>query len=156
MPELDPGFVPAVLHARVFRRLAESTGAAVQVRIALEQADGSVFHHETAVLPEAHPLAASENVRHVERLVKFLLWGWGGWRVHVDGPAAIVTALQAHYADTATGRFDSEIIGERIYDRPLEIVATRELPSARATTAPLGRPWNGCRIGFDLTCGRWA
>lgn len=149
-PVLDPGFLPAVLHNRAFRETARATGAAVPVRLALEQADGSVFHHETVVLPAGHPLAPTENFRHVERLVKFLLWAWGGWRIHLDGPTSLAGKLAAHYRTSATGSFDSEIIGERIYDRPIEVVHTRELPPARATTAPLGRHWNGCRIGFDL------
>ena len=150
VPILDPGFLPAVLHNRAFREAARVTGAAVPVRLALEQADGSVFHHQTVVLPDKHPLAAVENLRHVERLVKFLLWAWGGWRIHVVGPAALAKALADHYRVTAVGRFDSEIIGERIYDRPVEIVHAHELTPAKARTAPLGRHWNGCRIGFDL------
>lgn len=147
---LDPEFLPAVLHNRAFRALALKTGAAVPVRLALVQTDGSVFHHETIVLPEAHSLASSENPRHVERLMKFLLWAWGGWRVYVDGPADLASKLAEHYRLTDVGRFDSEIIGERIYDRPIEVIHTEELPPAKATTAPLGRHWNGCRIGFDL------
>ncbi len=150
MPDLDPSFLPAVLHNRAFRAAALGTGAAVPVRLALEQADGSIFHHETVVFPESHPLAGRENLFHVERLVKFLLWAWGGWRIHFAGPAALAQALADHYRNTNVGRFDSEIIGERIYDRPLEIVHTHELPPAKASTAPLGRHWNGCRIGFDL------
>lgn len=147
---LDPGFLPAVLHSRAFREAARATGAAVPVRLALEQADGSIFHHETVVLPAGHARAATENFRQVERLVKFLLWAWGGWRIHLDGPAALAHELASHYRATAAGRFDSEIIGERIYDRPIEVVHTHELPPAKASTAPLGRHWNGCRIGFDL------
>lgn len=150
VPPLDPGFVPAVLRNRAFGKLAQATGHAVPLRLALEQADGSVSHHETVILPASHPLAATENFPHVERLLKFLLWAWGGFRIHVDGPADLVAALRQYYRTTVTGRFDSEIIGERIYDRPIELVATPELPPARASAAPLGRHWNGCRIGFDL------
>jgi len=150
IPVLDPGYIPAVLHNRAFRSTGLATGAALPVGLALEQADGSIFHHETVVFPEKHPLAARENLFHVERLVKFLLWAWGGWRIHFAGPATLAQALADHYRETAVGRFDSEIIGERIYDRPLEIVHSPELPPAKASTAPLGRHWNGCRIGFDL------
>src|SRR5207302_9943177 len=55
-----------------------------------------------------------------------------------------------HFRDTATGKFDSHIIGERIYDRPIDVLVTRELPPQRGTTKPLGRHLSGCRIGFDL------
>ncbi|HTH48577.1 MAG TPA: ROK family protein, partial [Candidatus Limnocylindria bacterium] len=148
VPVLDPLFRPASLATRAFA--AEAT---VPVTLALEQADGSVFHHATRVLDAAHPDAAEANPFFVERLVKFLLWAYGGWRIHVQGPVELADSLRRHYADTATGRFDSEIIGQRIYDRPIEVVhapTAADLPAPRSVTAPLGRHWDGCRIGFDL------
>jgi predicted NBD/HSP70 family sugar kinase len=148
-PVLDPAFRPAVLAVRGFADLVSSTGAAVPVRIALEQADGSVFHLETAVLPSTHPQAAA-NERHIERLVKFLLWSQGGWRIYVDGPAPLASALTSHYADTAAGRFDTDFVGASIFEHRLEVVATPDLPAERSVTRPLGRHLEGCRIGFDL------
>ncbi len=148
-PALDPGFRPAVLADRAFDDLVAASGAGVPVRLAIEQADGSIFRFDTAVLPPAHPQAAA-NDRHVERLVKFLLWSRGGWRIHVDGPAAIVAALAAHYRDTAAGRFDSEFVGGLVFDHPVDVVLSRDLPAARSVTRPLGRHLDGCRIGFDL------
>ncbi len=149
IPVLDPAFRPAVLASRAFRDAVIASGSPIPVRLALEQADGSVSHFTTQMLPATHVAAAGNSI-HVERLVKFLLWARGGWRIHFDGPVELARSLQAHYRDTATGRFDSEIIGRRIYDRAIEVVHTRELPPPRASTAPLGRHWNGCRIGFDL------
>jgi predicted NBD/HSP70 family sugar kinase len=150
VPKLDPHFLPAVLEQRAFREMARSAGAAVTLRLALEQADGSVFHHETVLLPAAHPKAKAENFRHVERMVKFLLWARGGFRIYVDGPAGLVEELKNYYQVSPTGRFDSEIIGERICGHPIEVVHATELPAEKSVTAPLGRHWNGCRIGFDL------
>jgi len=148
-PVLDPLFRPAVLANRVFRDLVRATPGAVPVKLALEQADGSVFRFETAVLPESHPHAAG-NATYLERFVKFLLWSRGGWRIYFDGPAALVAKLAARYRDTAAGRFDSNSVGERMFDHPLEIVHTNNLPPERSQTKPLGRHLEGCRIGFDL------
>jgi predicted NBD/HSP70 family sugar kinase len=148
-PVLDPAFRPAVLAARGFRALVASTPLPVPVGLAVEQADGSVFRFEIEVLPDVHPQAGA-NARYVERFVKFLLWSRGGWRVHVDGPVALTQALAAHYAGTPAGRFDAHLVGERMFDHPLEIVATQALPEARSQTKPLGRHLEGCRIGFDL------
>ena len=149
MPVLDPGFRPAVLAVRAFRNLVGSTSGAVPVRLALEQADGSVFRFDTQLLNESHP-QASANAPFLERLVKFLLWSRGGWRIYVDGPESPVQALTVHYRQTATGRFDANFVAERIFDHPLEVVHTRDLPPERSTTKPLGRHLEGCRIGFDL------
>ena len=149
VPALDPGFRPAVLAVRAFRALTEVTPGAVPVRIAVEQADGSVFRFEIRVLPESHP-HASGNFTFLERFVKFLLWSRGGWRISVDGPASLVSELGAHYRDTPTGRFEAHLVGQRMFDHPLEIVHTRDLPPEHSETRPLGRHLDGCRIGFDL------
>ncbi len=148
-PVLDPGFRPAVLAARAFRTLVDATPEAVPVRIALEQADGSLFRFDTPVLPESHP-HASANVSFLERFVKFLLWSRGGWRIYVDGPASLATQLAAHYRETPTGQFDAHLVGKRMFDHALEVVHTRDLPAEHSETKPLGRHLEGCRIGFDL------
>ena len=148
-PPLDPAFRPAVLAVRAFDAAVEQAGGGRPVRFAIEQNEDAVFHFETRVLPDGHPQAGG-NLAHLERLVKFVLWSRGGWRVHVDGPRDLVEGLAAHYRSTATGRFDSQVVGERIFDRPLVVEHARELPPPRATTRPLGRHLDGCRIGFDL------
>jgi predicted NBD/HSP70 family sugar kinase len=148
-PVLDEHFRPAALATRAFVSGVRASGEGQSIRLALEQADGSVFHHATEIF--APGASGSEgNFTYVERLAKFLLWGWGGWKFHFDGPADLAAQLQKHFRDTTTGKFDSNIIGEKIYDHPIEVIATHELPAARAATKPLGRHLNGCRIGFDL------
>ncbi len=148
-PVLDPSFRPAALATRAFRELTRATPGAIVVELALEQADGSIFRFPITVLPESHPQAAG-NIVYIERMVKFLLWSRGGFRIYFNGPKLLGEALQKHYRDTPTGKFDSDIIGSRIYDRPIEVVITRDIPPERANTTPLGRHLDGCRIGFDL------
>ncbi|HEX7899298.1 MAG TPA: ROK family protein [Planctomycetota bacterium] len=148
-PVLDPLFRPAALSNRAFREEVRASARPVPVRLALEQADGSVFDFAAELLPAGHPRAAA-NAAYLERFVKLLLWSRGGFRVHFDGPAELAAHLAAHYAGTPTGQFDSEIIGRRIYDHPIEIVPTRALPAPRSSTTALGRHLDGCRIGFDL------
>lgn len=149
-PVLDPEFKPAVLVDREFCKRANASGDPVPVRIALEQSDGSVFHHQTVAIAGTGTDVTDANFRHVERMLKFLLWARGGYRIHFDGPEALVARLTHHYRESDFGRFDSEIIGERIYGAPISVLHVRELPAEKSATAPLGRNWNGCRIGFDL------
>lgn len=150
-PVLDPGFLPAAQARRAWAALVAASGQPVPIQLALEQSDGSVVRHTLNVLPEGHAQAA-QNLRQLEREVKFLLWSRGGFRLHMSGPAPLQSALQAHYRDTATGRFDANIMGQRIYERPFEIVPSSlaDLPKERMMTRPLGRHLDGCRIGFDL------
>jgi len=149
VPILDPGFRPAVLADRGYRALVDALPEAVPVRLALEQADGTVFRFDVRVFPDAHPESAA-NFTFAERLIKFLLWSRGGWRIYLDGPASLAARLTAHYRETATGKFDAHLVAERMFDHPLEIVHTSALPQERAKTRPLGRHLDGCRIGFDL------
>jgi predicted NBD/HSP70 family sugar kinase len=148
-PVLDPLFRPAALAWRAFRQRARDTGRPAQARFALEQKDGSVSHLATELMPETDPGAAA-NFGMLERLVKLALWSRGGFRIHLDAPAGLAERLAAHFRDSPTGRFDSEIVGERVHDHPLEVVATTHLPPERATAAALGGHLDGCRIGFDL------
>lgn len=148
-PVLDADFRPAVLTLRAFRERVRATGKSVPVRIALEQTDGPVYHFHTEIFPESAPPAVA-NYTHIERIVKFLLWSRGGGRIYFDGPAAIATKLAAHYRDDATGKFDSDMVGAKMFDHPLEVVNTQDLPPPRARAKPLGRHLEGCRIGFDL------
>ena len=143
-PPLEPDFRPAALASRAF-----AADASVPVRIAVEQADGSVFLFSRLILSSSHP-AAGCNFLYLQRLIKFLLWSRGGFRVHFDGPPELGAQLDRYFKDTPTGRFDAQLMGERIYERPFAVVTTKDLPPPRATTTPLGRHWNGCRIGFDL------
>jgi predicted NBD/HSP70 family sugar kinase len=148
-PALDPNFRPAVLANRAFQSLVSSCGNSVPLAIALEQADANVSHFRTEILPESHPQAAG-NFTYVERIVRLLLWSRGGFRIHFQGPANLATNLAAYYRETATGKFDSDIVAERMFDHTLEVVHTKELPPERNSAAPLGRHLEGCRIGFDL------
>ncbi|MGA2658005.1 MAG: ROK family protein [Verrucomicrobiota bacterium] len=148
-PILDPWFRPAVLANRAFREAVRATPKPVPVRLALEQTEGTVSHFQTQVLPEAHPLAAA-NFSYLERIAKLLLWSRGGFRIHFQGPAALAARLAAYYRETPAGRFDADLVAERMFDHPLEVVHTEDPPPERRAAAALGRHLEGCRIGFDL------
>jgi predicted NBD/HSP70 family sugar kinase len=148
-PVLDSQFRPAVLANHAFREQVHKSGKALPVRIALEQTDGSVYHSNTEIFPEADSRATG-NFTYLERILKFLLWSRGGWRIYFDGPSSLAAKLAAHYRDDFTGKFDSSMIGQKMFDHPLEVVNTRDIPPQRVQSKPLGRHLDGCRIGFDL------
>ena len=149
LPVLDADFRPAVLTLRAFRERVGVIGKPLPVRIALEQTDGSVYHFHTEIFSES-AAQADGNYAHVERIVKFLLWSRGGWRIYFDGPAGIAAKLSAHYRTDATGQFDAKMVGEKMFDHPLEVVNRQDVPPERSHSKPLGRHLDGCRIGFDL------
>src|SRR5215470_7585874 len=93
---LDPEFLPASLFNREYRRLVHASGA-VPVYLALERADGSVSRFDTSVVsPSAGHLDAT--LLFVERIVKFLLWQRGGWKLYAGGPKEIGQYIKEAYS----------------------------------------------------------
>jgi predicted NBD/HSP70 family sugar kinase len=146
---LDPAFRPAALARRAFEQRARETGHPLHVRFALEQDGGAVSRFAAELMPASHPDARA-NLGMLERLIKLALWSRGGFRILMDAPIDLVEQLRAHYEDNPAGRFDSEIVGCRVYGHPLELVAAHELPLEHSPTTTLGGHLDGCRIGFDL------
>lgn len=121
------------------------------IEVALERSANAVSRFRMSIAPAGHDLE-SENFRQIERWLKFLLWSRGAAKIWFGGPDNLLAALERHYREMPTGKFDADIMGNKVYDRPFEIVAARaeDLPPAQESAVPLGRHWNGCRIGFDL------
>jgi len=146
-PVLDPDFVPASLWNRAFHAAAKAAGP-VPLALALERERGSVSVFRTAILPHQGANIAI-NERYVERLLKFLLWQKGGFRVTVDGPAPVADYLRRVYSPTGPRAFDYHFMGESVYGHDFT-VEHGSSPDEREAVAPLGRHLEGCRIGFDL------
>jgi predicted NBD/HSP70 family sugar kinase len=150
-PPLDPGFQPASLWTRAYRELVAQDRGARRLSLALVRSDNSVSLHESRVLSAAHP-AATLTLRHVERLLKFLLWQKGGGRVLVAGADEIAPALARCYGPAGERAFDAAFMGEKVYGRPfaVEAAAFSTLPAEHDSNLAIGRHLDGCRIGFDL------
>lgn len=149
-PVLDPGFVPAALWNPAYRRAVEEAGGA-PLALALERSDGSVSVFRTEILPHQGPNAAL-NVRYAERLLKFLLWQKGGYRITVGGSPELAECLREIYSPGGARAFDHKFMGELVYGGPMTIESTTfdRAPNEREAAAPLGRRLDGFRIGFDL------
>ncbi len=148
---LDSGFMPLVKVWRQFQQAAESCVGKESFSLALAQPAGAVSRRDGYLFPEGHP-RAGENLGHVERLTKFMLWAYGGRKIYFCGPRSVADGLKRHYTESATGKFDNELIGRKIYDGDLEVlhVAAGDVPGACLPAKRIGGQWNGCRIGFDL------
>jgi predicted NBD/HSP70 family sugar kinase len=150
IPPLHPRFAPAVLANQAFRKLARDSGKAVPLVIGLERGDGSISVYRTECLGERSDHAAL-NLPYAERLVKFLLWQRGGWRVIVGGPTSVGEHIRAVYAATGPRAFDFDFMAG-VYEHPftVEITEAGRVPAPSEGTMKLGGHLEGCRIGFDL------
>ena len=149
IPPLDKEFRPAALVNRNFQAQVKSVG--IPLVIGLERSENEFSRYETSVYPENHPNAAA-NFQYVERLVKFLLWQRGGFRVYIGGPREIGEYVRERYAADGAQKFDHDFMGEQVYERTFEVVScdADEVPASRETGKLLGRNLVGSRIGFDL------
>ncbi|HVE40848.1 MAG TPA: ROK family protein [Planctomycetota bacterium] len=150
VPPLDPEHRPAWLGNRNFEAAAKKTRKAVTMVFAVEAAAGAVTRFETVALPPGHPQAA-ENLAYAERIVKFLLWSRGGWKVSIAGPKEVADHLRSAYGPGGARAFDAEFMA-KVYEKPafvVEHVAASKLPKEKDTATPVGGHLDGCRIGFD-------
>jgi predicted NBD/HSP70 family sugar kinase len=149
VPPLDPDFRPAALANRAFRQAAAAEG--IPLVIGLERSGGEFGRYETVVFPEGHP-RAQEDLAYVERIVKFLLWQRGGYKVYIGGPRFIGEYIRKAYAPDGERKFDFHFMGEQVYEQTFTVIACdpKDVPAAKETGKALGRHLDGCRIGFDL------
>ena len=146
---LDRGFLPASLFSQKYRELAAANGG-VPLRLALERGNGAISTFATTVVPPAAGHLEATQL-YIERIVKFLLWQRGGWKLWVGGPAEIGNYIQQVYSATGARAFDFDFMS-RVYEHTFEVIVTtpEAVPEAHESAMPLGRHLEGCRVGFDL------
>ena len=144
---LDPGFQPAVSFNRAYRAAVQASGTGVPLVLGLERENGLLSRFETVV--SALPDAATRL--YVERIVKFLLWSRGGWKLHFGGPPALGEFIRQTYSLRGPRKFDCEMMA-LAYGQKFQVVLTNaaKVPPDKETQAAAGGYLEGNRIGFDL------
>jgi predicted NBD/HSP70 family sugar kinase len=146
---LDNDFLPAVLANHAYT--SQASGVGVPLVIGLERESGKLTRFETSVFPQNHPKVGANNY-YVERLVKFLLWQRGGFRLYIGGPSNIGNYIRQVYSENAAQHFDFNFMGNLVYEKPfnVEICEPHQVPPASEVGEMIGRHLDGSRIGFDL------
>jgi predicted NBD/HSP70 family sugar kinase len=150
-PPLDEEFRPAVLANQRFLEEVANSQEGVPLLIGLERSDGYLSHFNSQVFPDGHPRAMA-NLRYVERIVKFLLWQKGGWKIIIGGPNSIADHIRDCYSANGERSFDCQFMQGDVYEKPFTVIASDpvDVPPENESSQPLGRHLDGCRIGFDL------
>jgi len=143
LPELDRDMLPL---APFFAHIHEHGGK--DYAVAVERYGGLISVYRTKLLGGDAHFAA--NCLYIERLVKFLLWSKGGFRVTLCGDSAVSDYIKAAYSADGARAFDAAFMS-RVYERPFEIVCAEfaACPAENEASQPVGRHLDGCRIGFD-------
>ena len=145
----DTGF-QAPLKALNFLR-AHAGDKPQTVALAWEREGGNIYRYDIALPRRIHP-AMLPGVRHlVERVVKFVLWAAGGWKLYLAGPDEIVKPIAKAYTKKGARSFDYGFFAD-IYGHTVEVVLTtlKKMPCTSEREVVVKNNVNGSRIGFDL------
>ncbi len=143
IPEYDKDFAPMGLFNKAFLKDAKEPIAISVERNAGLIAVYDTFIHGTEEMYEA-------DCFYIERLVKFLLWGKGGFKIVIYGSKKIYEYINSVYSKEGKRNFDFVTMGN-IYEKPFEVISKEysEKVEAHEQFSPLGGHIDGCRIGFD-------
>jgi hypothetical protein len=102
--------------------------------IAWERENGYVSRYDLPLPARAEDLP--EVVQLAERIVKFLLWSSGGWRLMLAGPRKLCQSIKQQYAAHGARAFDVTFM-EGVYGRPMvvEMRKMRDAAGVRASAA---------------------
>ncbi len=146
--KLDPDFAPMELALREYDADVRA-GEHVSVVIVIERNQGYCETTTLNVFPDG--VDDTRNCAVVERVVKTLLWIYGGYHIHVHGSKAIFEYLRAAYDFGGLREFDRGFMS-RVYERPFRvdyIENAADMPRTKRSASAVGRHLNGYRIGFD-------
>ena len=143
IPELDPNYIPFGVWMNAYLK-----GAEKPLAIAVERTGGHVTVRKTFI--HGTPEMAEADYRYVERIVKFLLWSVGGFKVYICGCSELAQKLQAAYKIGGEREFDFTFV-DQLFEKTLEIIdlPLEECPAENEQPEPMGGYMDGCRIGFD-------
>lgn len=116
---------------------------------AIERSKGCMTPWETVVFPDG--VEEERTAALFERIIKGLLWMYGGFRIHVSGSKAVYRRLLEVFRKGGKREFDFDYMAS-VYERPFEIEYVDDpaaIAVARESVRNVGRHLNGCRIGFD-------
>ena len=140
-PELDPGFIPLHLFNKAFLATAKKP-----VSIAVERAKGEMACYHTFI--HGTPEMKEADCFYIDRLVKFILWMKGGFRIYVSGDEMIYDYLCSIYRAGGKQEFDWDYMAN-VFEHPFEVLLVDQVPESKDAPQKIGGHFGGCRIGFD-------
>ncbi len=146
---LDPQFQPMAKVVTEFQKNVKEVGGMPLV-IAVERNKGYIATYKMDVYKDetGHD---EENYDVTERIVKTLLWLYGGYKVTVAGSRKIYEGLTEAYKQGGAREFDANFMA-RVYEEPFEVLYVEnaaDAPKEFQAADSIGRHLDGCRIGFD-------
>ena len=149
-PPLDDNFQPVILWDRAFLESVKNSGKSVPLLVGFEKENDSIMVYKTQIFSNESGFF-SLNYQYIERLVKTLLWIYGGHKIIIGGSSEIGKYIKDIYSAGGKRSFDAKFMSG-IYEKPFRIVTMdiNEISPMKEKSNSLGGHLEGCRIGFDL------
>ncbi|MFA5692043.1 MAG: hypothetical protein WC907_00375 [Acholeplasmataceae bacterium] len=144
--KLDKNFTPAVLYINDLKKEILKTDDYNKVSIVIERMDGYNESYETVVFGDNNK-RFDENIFYLERLIKSLLWIYGGFKITIVGSKKIYENLKPIFTG-GKRKFDTEFM-TRIYEEDFKFLYSDTLPNIKKGDQAIGKHLDGYRIGFD-------
>lgn len=141
VPPLDPAYIPLLPFYQAFEQ-----NATVPFSIAVERSEGQMAVYHTKVY--GTPEMADADRYYVRRMIKTMLWLYGGYKIYLSGSEALYQAMMEDYSATGNQAFDFDYMAN-VFEHPFEFVLCDKVPEEKGNPKAIGRHLEGCRIGFD-------
>ena len=124
---LDPQFQPMAKVVADYQKNVQAVGGVPMV-IAVERNKGYIATYNMNIYKDGtgHD---EENYDVAERIVKTLLWLYGGYKVTVAGSKKIYEGLAAAYTQGGAREFDANFMA-RVYEKPFEVLYVEQAEDA--------------------------
>ncbi|MBR3106478.1 MAG: ROK family protein [Clostridia bacterium] len=145
---LDPGYRPLEVELRAYEKDLAASGLAVPFAVMILRNQGFCEHYQMSIFPDGKD---ERTVPLLDRLVKTLLWAWGGWKIVTFGSQEVHDHLKTAYRAGGERAFDADFMAT-VYERPFEVEQAAKIEDVlitRSSANSVGRHLDGCRIGFD-------
>lgn len=148
IPPVEGEFIPASIWIRKYLEIAKNSKRA-PVKIGILRTDGSLSVYKTEIVDTSE--FEEINLFFVERIVKFLLWQRGGYKILLAGSKKTGESLKKIYSSKGERSFDINLMS-KVYERnfEVEILEMDDFPEPKEISFPVDKDFKGYRIGFDL------
>ena len=147
--KLEPEFMPMIKVINDFKENVAKTESN-KIVISVERNSHLISVYKMDVFKDntGHD---DENYEIVERIIKTLLWAYGGYKVYIAGSKNIYERIADDYKTGGKREFDYNFMS-RVYESNFEVIYVENIcdaPKENNASSPVGRHLDGCRIGFD-------
>lgn len=145
---LDPAFRPLEMEMRAYEHDVKNSRNTCELGILIQRNQGYCEHYSLRIFKDGED---ARTIPLMDRLVKTLLWAYGGYRIVTFGSPALYAHLKAAYQPGGTRAFDADFMST-VYEQPFEVIYAADPEETRkrvSASGSVGRHLEGCRIGFD-------